>query len=276
VTGRPRLERPPVELAVLGGALGAVWDGLLALADAVGDLPWTVVGGQMVFLHAAEHGVAVHRVSADIDAAVDLRADPAGLAKLVAALTSLGFESVGESPEGHAYRFERPDHRGVAAVDLAVDTDDVAVRVDVLAPEGLGAHADLRTVGTGTAFPAQGISQALVRTELVAVRSAGTARWVPRPNLLGAIVSKATAITVDAVDTDRHRQDLAFLCGLVADPFAIAAGVTKKDRFRLRGAAATFPSDHRAWRSAAVPRDAQVVLDTLIGDEDPSSRRPPW
>src|SRR5207253_983813 len=72
VSSRPRLDREPVDLPVVFGALGAVWDGIVALADELSELPWTVVGGQMVFLHAAEAGVDVHRVSADIDAAVDL------------------------------------------------------------------------------------------------------------------------------------------------------------------------------------------------------------
>jgi hypothetical protein len=266
VTSPPRLDRPPVELPTFVGALGAVWEAILALTDAVGDLPWTVVGGQMVFLHAAETGVDVHRVSADIDAAVDLRADPAGLKKLVAALVALGFEPTGQSPEGHAHRFERTTAAGVAAVDVAIDSDDAAVQVDVLAPEGLGPKTDLRTVGTGTAFPAEGVTQALARTELVPVRAAGAIHWVPRPNLLGAIVGKATAITVDHVDTDRHRQDLAFLCGLVSDPFTLAEHVDKTDRKRLRVAAAVFGADHPGWRFAPVPADAQIVLETLIGD----------
>jgi len=267
VSSRPRLEREPVDLPVVFGALGAVWDGIVALADALSELPWTVVGGQMVFLHAAEAGVDVHRISVDIDAAVDLRADPAGLKKLVAALVALGFESTGQSPEGHAHRFERPIEAGVAVVDLTVGgEDDNVIKVDVLAPEGLGPNTDLRTIGTGTAFPIPGVSQALDRTEIVPVRVAGSVHWVPRPSLLGAIVAKATAVTVDHVDTDRHREDLGFLCGLVVDPFSLADGLTPKDRRRLRAAANQLGPDHRAWRAARVPLDAQLALETLIGD----------
>ncbi len=220
----------------------------------------------MVFLHAAEHDVDVHRVSADIDAAVDVRADPAGLKKLMAVLAVLGFESCGESPEGHAHRFERRTEAGVATFDISVDPDDVVVQVDVLVPEGLGLRTDLRTVAAGTAFPAPGVSQALARTELVPVRSAGAVSWVPRPTLLGAIVGKATAATVDHSDPARHLSDLAFLCGLVVDPFALSEEVTKKDRARLRAAGAKLGADHPAWMSAASPVDGQLVLETLIGD----------
>lgn len=149
---------------------------------------------------------------------------------------------------------------------MTVDPNDVPLQVDVLAPEGLGPHADLRTIGTGTAFPVPGVSQALTRTELVPVRAGGTVHWVPRPSLLGAIVGKATGAVVDKADPERHRADLAFLCGLVTDPFALAEDVTKKDRARLRAAAAKLGPDHPAWRHAAVPVDAQLALETLIGD----------
>ena len=77
---------------------------------------------------------------------------------------------------------------------------------------------DFRTVGTGTAFAALGVSQALGRTELVPIRTVGN--WVLRPNLLGAIVGKATASVVDTAEPERPRLDLAFLCGLAGDPFA--------------------------------------------------------
>ena len=264
--GWRRLVREPVELPALAGPLAAVWDGVCVLADALTDVPWTVVGGQMVFLHGAEHGVPAHRVSADIDAAVDVRAAPLGLRRLVAVLTDLEFESVGQTPQGHAYRFEKRTGGGVTAVDVTVDPDDV-VAVDLLAPEGLGVRADLRTVGMGTAFPAPGVSQALARTELVPIRVAEAVHWVPRPNLLGAIVGKATASVVDTVEPERHRLDLAFLCGLVADPFAMAEEVTRKDRARLRAAATAVSPDDPAWRAATRSADARLALEILVGDE---------
>ncbi|HVW30996.1 MAG TPA: hypothetical protein VHL53_00530 [Acidimicrobiia bacterium] len=268
---RPRLDREPLELPPLAGALEAVWDGICALADALGDLPWTVVGGQMVFLHAAEAGVDMHRVSTDIDAAVDVRAAPDGMKVITTVLTGLGFEPSGPSPEGHAYRFVRTTTAGVAALDVMLDNEDAddlggpVLQVDVLAPEGLGPHTDLRTVGVGVAFPAAGVSQALTRTELVPVRSGGVLHWVPRPSLLGAIVGKAAGAAADTADPERHLLDLAFLCGLVTDPFALAEQVTRKDRSRLKQAAAKLAGDHPAWRTSRNPTDAQSTLDILIG-----------
>lgn len=269
MTSRPRLERDPVGIPVLAGPLAVVWDTLCVLAGALEGVPWAVVGGQMVFLHAAEHGVEVHRVSADIDAAVDLRADPEGITKLIAVLGDLGFVSSGESPEGHAHRFEKQTAAGVAVVDVAVDADDaddVPLVVDVLAPEGLGERTDLRTAGSGTAFPAPGVTQALRRTELVPLRYGTQVSWIPRPSLLGAIVGKAVAATVDHIDPQRHLTDLAFLCGLVPDPFALAGQVTKKDRERLRAAATRLGPDHGAWDSARSSINARIALETLIGN----------
>lgn len=262
MTERPRLERAPVEMPVLFGAGAAVWHAVCALADALTEVPWTIVGGQMVYLLGVEHGVEPHRVTTDIDAAVDLRAAPNGVKALVVVLTALDFEPTVPSPDGHAYHFERNTTAGVAAVDVVADQeDDHALVVDVLAPEGLGPRADL-----SHAFPAKGVSQALDRTELLPIRVAAQVHWVPRPNLLGAIVGKATASVVDTKDPTRHRLDLAFLCGLVADPFMLAAEVTKKDRDRLRQASAAFDESDPSWRTAANPTDAQLALEILIGD----------
>jgi hypothetical protein len=62
VTSRPKLDGPPLELPSLVGALELIWLTLFDLADRLADVPWAVVGGQMVFLHGAEHGVAAEGV----------------------------------------------------------------------------------------------------------------------------------------------------------------------------------------------------------------------
>lgn len=249
-------------MPILFGAGPAVWDAVCTLADTLTKVPWTIVGGQMVYLLGVEHGAAAHRVTTDIDVAVDLRAAPNAVKDLVTVLTTLDFDPAGVSPDGHAYRFERHTAIGVTAVDVVADhEDEQTLVVDVLAPEGLGTRADL-----SQAFPAKGASQALARTELVPIRMAERVHWVPRPSLLGAIITKATASVVDTKDTERHRLDLAFLCGLVADPFALAVEVNKKDRDRLRQASMAFGGSDPSWRAAASPTDAQLALEILIGD----------
>lgn len=89
----------------------------------------------------------------------------------------------------------------------------------------------------------------------------GRAVWIPRPNLLGAIIAKATACSVDNRDTGRHHTELVFLCGLVDDPFDLAGDVDSKDRRRLDRAARLLPPDHGAWRAHT---DALTALEILI------------
>jgi len=265
----PQLDREPVRLPAVAGSLVDIWRGLADLAVAAGDLPWTIVGGQMVLLHGLEHGRTPDRVTNDIDTAVDVRTDPQAVARLVAVLADLGYETAGTSPDGHAYRFKKRSPKRTTVVDFTVVNDDshsaddptTDLVVDVLVPEGLGPRTDITTIGRATAFPVSGVTQALRRSELVPVDVRGTAVWIPRPNLLGAIVAKATACSVDARDTGRHHTDLVFLCGLVDDPFELAGDVDSKDRRRLGRAARVLPPDHRAWRADP---EALTALEILI------------
>lgn len=138
---RPRLDRPPVELPPQAGALAVVWDALAALSTAAENLPWTLVGGQMVLLHGLECGQTPHRVSTDIDTAVDVRADRGALKRLTSLLGDLDFEPAGISPDGRAHRFTRPIRPAShAVIDVLIDAeqpdtgDDLVI--DVLVPGG--------------------------------------------------------------------------------------------------------------------------------------------
>lgn len=78
-------------------------------------------------------------------------------------------------------------------------------------------------------------TQALRRTETVAVTVAGREGWVRRPNLVGALVGKAAALT-NAGDPGRgrHRRDFVILAGLLTARDFRGEAVTKKDRRRVR------------------------------------------
>ncbi|MEZ0065022.1 hypothetical protein ABIA32_001010 [Streptacidiphilus sp. MAP12-20] len=238
----PRPVLGTIELPAMGGATDALWHLLMRLAQSI-DVPWTLVGGQMVMLHGLQRGRPSPRVSADIDTVIDVRTEPRGMRRVVATLLALDLEPAGmPSPDGLMHRYVKPG-TGVA-VDLAVP----GASVDVLVPEGLGPTADVGTSLGGRAFPVQGASQALGRTQIVPVRYDGIDANVPRPDLLGAIVCKAVAAVVDYKSPERHTRDLAFLCTLAEDPFLLAAQLTSKDRKRMSAAAHKLHADSATWR----------------------------
>lgn len=226
----PIIEIEPIPLPVLAGHDEEMWSALIELS-AVRAGEWTLVGGQMVLLHAVEAGRAIPRVSTDLDVLVNARIVAGGVRRFVAEIESLGFELAGMSPEGVAHRYRRG-----------------AASIDVLAPEGLGPRTDLTTTPPGHTLQVPGGTQALERTELVPVTFAGRSGLVPRPSLLGAIVGKALAVSVDDVP-DAQRLDLAVLLSLVDDPLAMAGQLTAKDRKRLRSRPEMNDTSMSAWRA---------------------------
>ena len=222
-----------VTLPPLLSPIDELWHVLMDLAQVL-EIPWTLVGGQMVLLHALEHGHVPPQVSQDGDVVADIRAEPAGIRQVVEALETMGFSLESFSADGLAHRYVR---KGKTVGD---------VKIDILAPEGLGQRADLTTTKPGRTVQMPGGSQALARTERVQVNHEGREGSVPRPSLLGAIVAKAAACSVPG-DPARHLRDLALLCALVSDPFAMKAELVAKDRQRLRLASALEAPDHSAW-----------------------------
>lgn len=97
------LDRQPVQLPALAGHDDELWSALIELS-ALRPREWTLIGGQMVFLHAMEHGVAPPRVSTDLDVLVNARVVTGGVREFVVAISEVGFLLEGASPE-------RLDHR---------------------------------------------------------------------------------------------------------------------------------------------------------------------
>lgn len=243
--------RALVRLPALGAPVDELWQVLLHLAQTL-TVPWTLVGGQMVLLHALEHDTAVPVVSQDGDIVADVRANPKSLRIVVAALAELGFDPAPASADGILHRWCRP-------------TASRPVVVDLLAPDGLGPRADLTTIPPGRTVEAAAGTQLLTRTDRVPVEHPnGQRALVPRPNLLGAIVGKAQACTLP--DPRRHYRDLALLCSLVPDPAVFSGQLGRKDRQRLRKASALLEPRHPAWLALTEPArlDGQIVLRALL------------
>ena len=191
----------PVALPAMTGAQAASWHALMDLHERLPD-HWTLVGGQMVHLHCAEHGVSPERPTEDADTVLDVRAAPDMLAHFTGALEDLGFKP-DMSGEGLQHRWRRP-------ADQA--------QIDVLLPDGVGKRAAFRQgVGGAPTLETPGGSQALARSESVTVIVEARTGEVRRPNLIGALVMKAAAHSaVGDSGKARHRRDFVTLAGLVA------------------------------------------------------------
>ena len=109
-----------IHLPSLGDLEEDLWLALLEVAERHPS-GWTLIGGQMVLLHALEHGVSPPRISRDLDLVVNARALSPTVPGMAKTLEEMGF-ALGEiSFEGTAHRFTRGK-----------------VAIDVLAPDGVG------------------------------------------------------------------------------------------------------------------------------------------
>jgi hypothetical protein len=247
-----------IELPWLGSPADELWEVLLRLADKARTrrVPWMLIGGQMMLLHALEHGRKPFQVSQDGDAIADIRARPEGLTKLVAILEEEDFELDGVSGDGRAHRYQ---HK----------TFDPPVMVDVLAPDNVGPRANLTTTPPGRTVEVPGGTQALQRMEAVeVVLTSGSRGMMPRPDLLGAIVIKAGATTLP-VRRERHCNDLALLCSLVPDPFVMREQMDKSDKRWLRKAGELAKDDHPSWAllGPAYRDEGLTALRILLADD---------
>lgn len=224
----PVIYRTPVELPTLRDYEHTLWEVLLELAD-LRPREWTLIGGQMVLVHATEAGVRAPRLSTDLDVLVDARVVAGGVRGFVQAIESCGFVLAGTSPEGVAHRYHRDQ-----------------VSIDVLAPEGLGSRTVVTTTPPGRTVSVPGGTQALNRTELSPISAGSAQGLLPRPSLLGALVIKAAAVAVDDVP-DAQRSDLALLLSLVQQPNEMRDELSSKDRKRLQARSEMLDPRHRAW-----------------------------
>lgn len=190
----------PIELPAMPDDQKEAWQAVFEIYKGIPQ-GWVLVGGQAVYLHAVERNAPYVRATTDADFALDIRAYPQMLHDFTALLQELGFESDGESLEGHQHRWIR----GKA-------------KVDVLIPRHLGERAATRKgVTGGTTIAAPATQQALDRAETVEVVAGGAAGFVNRPSLLGSLIGKAAAMKIVNDDfRERHITDFLTLAAVVS------------------------------------------------------------
>lgn len=224
------------------------WHAVLDVAEQLPTL-WTLVGGQMVHLHCLERGVSPQRPTDDADAVIDIRAEPRALEIFTAVLADLGFGPL-TSGDGLQHRWLKRAGDGVA-------------QIDVLLPDGIGERAaGSHGVGGAPTLPAAGGSQALRRTEVVAVLLDGRQGQVPRPTLVGALVAKAAAHGADTMRRERHLADFLTLAQLLAARDVRGVELSTSDRRHLRTMAAAVRKSHRTDQAFAQPILARLERAT--------------
>ncbi len=218
----------PIDLPAMFTGQQEAWQPVFEIHKAMPH-GWVLVGGQAVYLHAVERGAPLVRPTRDADVALDIRAYPRMLEDFTALLLKLGFESAGESTEGHQHRWLRGD-----------------TIVDVLIPRHLGQRAENRLgVTGGTTIAAPASQQALDRAETVDVVAGSASGRVNRPTLLGCLIGKAAALKImDDPGRQRHITDFLTLADVVsaADLRGVTYQPAERDHLaNMLGHLANFP-----------------------------------
>lgn len=234
--------RPVASFRTTDPREAASWAGLAELSAAM-PLGWSLAGGSLVRLLAAENGSPHSRATRDIDVILDVRAHPGSVRKIVVSLRGSGFAAASGNPSGKDYRWVRGD-----------------ARIDVLTPDFLGPRwMDRRFPGLGFLFPTRGAQFGVHRTQRVLVEVDAMTFWVNRPDNVGALYEKCSALLVPLdVHKERHHEDIALLASFIGPKERRAMlGLSRRQRHRLVLGLRT------AARSDAVGDGDSASLDRL-------------
>lgn len=244
---KPPTSGPTIRIVPIDEAEAAVWRLAREVTEILHGLPWVLIGGLMVRIIEAEHGVTTLVTTGDVDTLLDVRMLSTATEDAAARLQSANFEPQ-HYADGVTYRFIRGD--------------DI---VDVLAPDHLGARTKAATVSSDEPLEAPGGRQALNRRRVVRIDAGNGAFEIPLPTLIGAIVIKARVVetTKRKHSHGKHERDLARLLALVQDPTSDRAELSKKECGYLRARADLLDAGHPAWARVSGADDGVIALSIL-------------
>jgi hypothetical protein len=199
----------------------------------------------MVALHGWARNRAAPRTSRDADILVNARLVSDATEKMSRRLQARGFALDGVSPEGIGHRFVREN-----------------VRFDVLGPDGAGKRVRYTTVAGARTVAVPGGTQALNRSEKLAVRAGTIVGRIPVPNILGSLLIKIRAVEVDD-QPDAQRKDVAFLLSLIDDPDPLAQEMSSQERRWLRRHPEFIDHESEVYQEIANASDAATVFRRL-------------
>lgn len=237
----------PIRITPISDEEAALWRLTHEVTGLLDGLPWVLIGGLMVRILEAEHGVTTSWTTGDLDTVLDGRAVSGATRKAATRLQEADFTPE-RYDENLTYRFTRGS--------------DI---VDVLVPDHLGGRADIATVPPGETLEALGSRQALNRRRIVTIDAGEGPFALPLPSLLGAIIMKAQVVsnTAGRKSQPKHRRDLARLLALVPDPAALHGEMSKKEHVYLRERSELLDPGHRAWTSVANAENGIIALEIL-------------
>jgi predicted nucleotidyltransferase len=230
-----------IRIDPVGIVEAGLWRTTLEVAALFSDVPWVIIGAQMIMLLEREQGVTSGRTTRDLDAIVDVRTMAGGSRTAASRLTGAGFAPSAE----HQHRFIRGGDE-----------------VDLLAPDHLGSRTDLTTIPPMTTVAIPGGSRALAtrRHLVVEVTGAGSGS-LPVPSVAGAIVLKVRAW--QARQAPRDAGDLVRLLELVGDVDEVRDALKLAERRRLASVLPLADEQSTVWRTARDPANARAAFARL-------------
>jgi len=227
-----------VVLPSLAGPEAEAWTVIFELMEAFGEAV-SLVGAQMVILHAAVHGVNRPIRTRDLDILVNVQV--LRPAEVAAWLEEREFELVSMDSDGIGHKYRRGE-----------------IEIDILATDRAGSRADRSTSPPARTVEVPGGRGAVKRTISAEVEVNDQVGVVRLPDWLGALTLKARAAVAFQGERSKHLSDLVLLLGLPVDILAFDAELSDRARNQIGKGWAYV--DDATLRGVARSVDTRIVM----------------